>query len=225
MLAGRMLGRDFERELSELYIKYRPIELDYEITEKEKLLAMEEWYQKCMDLYYKYNLTKDMLDKSIDNSNLIFRSGAKEFLKKYQEKNVPIIILSAGIGNVIERFLKNNDLYNANVYIISNFLRFDEKGNMKPFKEKIIQSVNKSIDNKYLKEINEKTKGRKYKSLVGDLIEDEKMVPKSEWDTTLKMAFLDIDMEKNLEKYRKNFDIVFTKGDSNFDNVDKYLFK
>ena len=186
---------------------------------------MEEWYQKCMDLYYKYNLTKDMLDKSIDNSNLIFRSGAKEFLKKYQEKNVPIIILSAGIGNVIERFLKNNDLYNDNVYIISNFLRFDEKGNMKPFKEKIIQSVNKSIDNKYLKEINEKTKGRKYKSLVGDLIEDEKMVPKSEWDTTLKMAFLDIDMEKNLEKYRKNFDIVFTKGDSNFDNVDKYLFK
>ena len=220
-----MLGKDFERELSELYIKYRPIELDYEITEKEKLLAMEEWYQKCMDLYYKYNLNKDMLDESIDNSNLILRSGAKEFLKECQEKNVPIIILSAGIGNVIEIFLKNNDLYNENVYIVSNFFKFDENGNMKPFKEKIIHSVNKSIDGKLVKEINEKIKGRKYKALVGDLIEDEKMVPKSEWDTTLKMAFLNIDIEKNLEKYRQNFDIVFTKGDSNFDNVEKYLFK
>ena len=53
-----MLGKDFERELSELYIKYRPIELDYNISYEEKAKAMEEWYKKCIDLYYEYGLTQ-----------------------------------------------------------------------------------------------------------------------------------------------------------------------
>ena len=127
---GKMLGKEFETKLSNLYKKYRPIELNYQITFEEKNKAMENWYQECMNLYYEYHLTKDKLEKSIQKSNLIFRSGAKEFLAHMNKYNIPVIILSAGIGNVIEIFLKENKCYYNNIFIISNFISFDKDGKM-----------------------------------------------------------------------------------------------
>ena len=52
-----------------------------------------------------------------------YRNGAKEFLKKMNEFNVPVIIISAGIGNVIEEFLKLENDYYENIKIISNIKR------------------------------------------------------------------------------------------------------
>ena len=56
-VAGEGLGENFKKELTELFEKYRPIEIDYEISYSEKFKAMEEWYKLCIDLYYKYGLT------------------------------------------------------------------------------------------------------------------------------------------------------------------------
>lgn len=76
---GKMLGKEFEIKLSNLYKKYRPIELNYQITFDEKNKAMENWYQECMNLYYEYHLTKDKLEKSIQKSNLILEVEQKNF--------------------------------------------------------------------------------------------------------------------------------------------------
>ena len=46
------------KEMDELYAKYRPIEMDYSISKNDKEKYMKKWYEDCMDLYYKYNLTK-----------------------------------------------------------------------------------------------------------------------------------------------------------------------
>lgn len=124
--SGKLLEENFKTDMYKLYKTYAPIEIDYKLSFKEKEQYMIEWYSKCMNLYYKYGLTKDKLEQSVKNSNLMFRNGAKEFIKKAKEKEIPIIILSAGIGNVIEQFLKNNDCYYDNIYIISNFIKFNE---------------------------------------------------------------------------------------------------
>ena len=76
---GLELGEEFNKKLGDLYKKYRPVELDYTITFKEKNKAMEKWYQECMDLYYKYGLTKEKLEKSIEESKIIFRKDAIKF--------------------------------------------------------------------------------------------------------------------------------------------------
>ncbi len=69
----------------QIYIKkYRPIELNYQITFEEKNKAMENWYQECMNLYYEYHLTKDKLEKSIQKRTLFFRSGAKRIFSTYE---------------------------------------------------------------------------------------------------------------------------------------------
>lgn len=216
-VSGRLLGEEFAKEIDELYIKYRPIELDYIITIEEKENAMVEWYSKCMHLYYKYHLTEEKLKKSVKESNLIFRDGAKEFLKKANEKSIPIVILSAGIGNVIEEFLRLNDCYYDNIYIISNFMKFDKNGKVKEFNNlNMIHTMNKTMKNKLPEYFLEKTINRIYKILIGDLKEDENMVEKEEWDTTLKIGILENETEEMLKIYTKAFDIVLTEEDALF---------
>jgi len=215
--SGKILGEDFKKELEEFYQIYAPIEQDYSIPFKEKEKAMEIWYSKCMDLYYKYNLTQEKIENSIDNSDLIFRDGAKEFLKDMYEKNIPVIILSAGIGNVIERFLKTNNCYFDNMYIISNFIEFDNSGKMIKFdNNKMIHTLNKTMKNHLPKEIKENLKKRPYKLLFGDLIEDKKMVEEAELDKTITVCFLNKRTETSLKKFNESFDVVLTNEDANF---------
>lgn len=217
-VSGKLLGQEFEKEINQLYKKYRPIELDYKITIQEKEKAMIEWYEKCMNLYFKYNLTKEKLIKSVHNSNLEFRDGVKEFFYNSFQENIPIIILSAGIGNVIEEFLKEESCYFNNINIISNFMEFDEKGQVKKFdNSKIIHTLNKSLIRKVKKELLEKIKNKTYKILIGDLKEDEKMIEEAEWDTTLKIGILDNNTLDVLNIYKEAFDIVLTGKDATFD--------
>lgn len=214
--SGILLEEAYNTEMDKLFKKYRPIELNYKITEHEKEKAMVEWYGKCMDLYYKYHLTKEKLEKSVNIANLKLREGAKEFLQKLKEENVPIIILSAGIGNVIKQFLQENNCYSNNMCIISNFLEFDENGNVKKFdNRKMIHTLNKTMK----KQLN-----RPYKILVGDMKEDERMVDSKEWDTTLKIGILENETPDILEVYRRSFDVVLTEEDATFYYLDRIIF-
>ena len=213
-VAGEGLGDNFKKKLTELFEKYRPIEIDYEISYSEKFKAMEEWYKLCIDLYYEYGLTERKLTETLFNCNLQFREGAKEFFEAMYKNNIPVIIISAGIGNVIEGFLKENNCYFDNMKIISNFITFDDNGHMNKFNGDIITSMNKSLKGNKIENI----KNRKYKVLFGDLIEDKNMVEKDEWNNTICIGFLDKKIE-NLPYYKKTFDIVLTKEDGNFYEV------
>ena len=206
------------KEMYDLYKKYRPIEMDYNISKQEKLKAMETWYSQCMNLYYKYKLTKSQIEESIKLSNVKFRKGVKDLLISLHKQNIPVIILSAGIGNTIKQFLKdNNCFFNDTMYIISNFIEFDEKGNVKEFdNSKMIHTLNKTLNGHLPDEFERKIENKKYKILIGDLIEDIKMVDKTQLDTTLKIGILTKEMEneENLKLYRENFDIVLTEEEN-----------
>lgn len=187
--SGSMLGRDFKEKSDYLCKKYGPIELDYTISFEEKRKAMEEWYYGNFKLYYEYNLTEQKLVESVNKSNIIFRAGAKNFLQSMYENNIPVIVLSAGIGNVIEQFLKENDCYHNNMYIISNFIPFDAYGNIKEYEGKLIHTLNKTMEGHVPDRFKEKLCGRPYRLLFGDFIEDKKMVPVEEWDKTISVRF------------------------------------
>ena len=51
---------------------------------------------------------------------MILRKGVKEFLKYTYQNNIPVIIISAGITDIIENFLKANNCLYDNVHIILN---------------------------------------------------------------------------------------------------------
>lgn len=220
--SGKELDKEFKDRQNELYKYYRPIEIDYTITSEEKEVYMEEWYNKCINLYYEHHLTKEKLEKSIKDSKLIFRKGAREFLKKANQNQIPLIILSAGIGNVIEHFLKMNDCYFENMYIIGNFIKFDKDGNMKKFNDNVIHTGNKKIRGHLSKEFQEKIKQKEYGILVGDLIEDKNMVAKDKLQNVITIGLLQDD--RNLEFYKENFDIVLNDEDTTFTNIEKLIF-
>lgn len=205
--ASSLLGMELKEEFDKLYKIYRPIEMDYTISFEEKNKAMECWYKKCMEKYYKYNLTKEQLEKSVMQSGVIFRKGAKEFLLKMAEKKIPVIILSAGIGNVIEIFLKANNCYFENMYIISNFLTFNKNGKIEPYNKELIHTMNKTMKGHLPEKLEQELKTRKYKVLFGDTIEDKKMIEESEHENTILVGFLTNNIEENLEKYKNEFDI------------------
>ena len=219
-VSASLLGNEIKKEMSELYEIYHPIEINYKMPIKEKEGNIKKWYKECMNLYYKYGLTKEKLEQSTKVNNFIFRKGAKDFLQMCISKDIPIIILSAGIGNIIEHFLKQNDCYSNKIYIISNFIEFDDMGNMKKFDaNKIIHNLNKKTNRHIPENYKSNLVNKKYKILLGDLVEDENMISSKEWDTTIKIAFLSENTKQNINTYKEHFDVILTENNATFDFI------
>ena len=218
----KAMGQEIANDLNKLYEKYAPIELDYTIDMKEKEKYMLEWYTKSMNLYYTYHLTKEKLKNCVSNSYLKLREGAKDFLSKLYENQIPVIIFSAGIGNVIEQFLKEKNCYYNNITIISNFIKFDENGNMIKFSADMIHTLNKNIDKLGDLKVKEIIKTKEYRIVIGDLVDDITMMGEYPEHKSLKIGFLNKNITENLEVYKKNFDIVLTEA-NNFYDIEKYI--
>lgn len=143
---------------------------------------------------------------------MVFRDGVKDFLYDLYMKHIPVIILSAGIGNVILESLKLNDCLYNNIYIVSNFIDF-ENNLMLPFTSKIIHTCNKSISRLSFS-VADKIKNKDYILLFGDLMEDLNMVNSKDLNRTFSFGFLEKNIDKNLEFYKQSFDVVLTDNSS-----------
>lgn len=222
LIDEEIYGEACQKEIEQLNGKYEPIELDYILPEEQKEQYMVEWYQKSMDILYKYHVTYSNLMKALQKNKLEFRRGAKEFFKKAQQKNIPIIILSAGIGNVIEEFLKKQECYYENMYIISNFITFQED-KMQKFTKPLIHTMNKRLEGKLPQELQQTIGQKQYAILCGDMIEDIHMLKKEALEQTITIGFLNRKIEDNLSLYRKNYDIVLTEEEACFQEVEKIV--
>lgn len=218
----KFMNPEFKEKSNILLDTYYPYELDYTISEEEKANYMEIWYQKNMDLFYEYSLTYSTLLNCVKDSNMKFHKGCKDFLKKLYELNIPVIILSAGIGNVLTEWLKQNNSLYPNIHITSNFIKF-ENDKMLPFKDKMIHTSNKSIDRLPL-DIKEKLLSKDYILLFGDLIEDLNMVKGYDLSKVISFGFLENRVNENLEHYKKAYDIVLTE-EASFVEIDEILNK
>lgn len=55
-----------------------------------------------------------------------FRDGYKLFFDHLTEQQVPLLIFSAGVGDVLEELIRQNHVFYPNVHIISNYMDFDQ---------------------------------------------------------------------------------------------------
>lgn len=217
---ANQVGEEYKNRRSELYNKYRPMEIDPNLSEEEKSKAMTEWWQLHINLFYEYGVKEEAVKNSVKAGNLKYRDGAKEFLKKMNELNVPVIIISAGIGNVIEEFLKLEEDFYDNIKIISNFITF-ENGEFKEVASEIIHALNKNIV-KLDEDSKQTIENRKNILLLGDGYADLKMISEEANENAITVGFLDEKIEENLELYNKGFDIVLTNLGS-FNDVNNIL--
>lgn len=198
-----LLGETFKQ-------KYMKIHSETELSESEsnetKQNAFEERFMAYMDLLRECHFNEEILKKAVEKTDLALRDGAQDFFKEMYENHIPVIIISCSIKNVVEEYLKQNHIDYDNIYIYANY--FDMNGK----KENDVTNVTPYNKNKieFSKKLKEVIKHKKYIVLLGDITDDANMVTKEKLKDTVTIGFLEKNIEANLEKYKKTFDIVLT---------------
>ena len=55
------------------------------------------------------------------------RDGSEELCQKLHRAGVPVLVLSAGMGDVLEQVLRHFKVYTDNVKVVSNFFKYNEQ--------------------------------------------------------------------------------------------------
>lgn len=218
----KLMGEEYCKECIKLNSKYMKIEKNYKINKEIKKILMEEWVEKSINLLIKYHISQDIIDKVIFTEKIKLRTGLKEFFLLMKKYKIPVIIISAGIGNIIETFLKKEDILFENITIIGNFFDFSRGGAY--IKNKMIYTSNKN-EIRLQKKIEHTITMKEQIMLIGDTIEDVNIIDNKLYmgKKIIKIGFLNDRSEDNLIKYNQKFDIVFTNGGTFNDIIDNLL--
>ena len=212
---GGFMPEEYVLEVNKLYEYYRPFEVDLNISNEEKNKLMREWWSRNIELFSLYGLKEKVISKVVKCRDFIyFRSGASKFLELMHDKNIPVIIMSAGIGNVIEEFLKQEKSLYDNIYIVSNFIKFNN-GVAFGIENNIIHSLNK---NESFLPIDVQDRNV---ILMGDVLDDVYMVDDSKREDALKIGFLNKETMKYKKEFLKVFDVVMDFNEDFYDVMNK----
>lgn len=220
--AGSYLSSDYVKEAYALYDKYHPIEIDEDIPIEVRSKKMLKWWQTHFELMVKHGLNRGIINDIINKRNIKPRPASLEFYNLLHKYNVPLLIFSAGVGNLIEGFLKKEGKLYNNIHIISNFFEYDKDGAVCAYRSDIIHTFNKNEGQIKKTAYYEQVKKRRNVLLLGDSIGDCNMTEGLEHDTILRIGFLNINVEKLLPKYSKLYDVVLL-NDCSMDYVNDLL--
>ncbi len=209
--------QEYKEEMELLQDHYSKIEIDPTVPDEIKHKEMLDWWNKHLDLFIKYQFTEDLFHKTSSSKSVMdLREGFKKFVTYLKEKNVPLIIISAGLTNVIKAFLIEHDIDLDNIYIISNEIYF-ENNIAKGISHEIIHSMNKSEISLPV-ELKEELKIRRKVLLFGDNLKDIDMVDKENHDEVLSIGFVNQINIKYTEDFFKIYDIILNV-DEDFNTV------
>ena len=171
----------------ELRKKYLPYETDVSLELNERISMIKEWFIKALYLYmeckFTYKDLETMIEEGLNKENkFLFKDCFVEYFEKLIQLDLPIIIMSGGIKEIIDillkKYIKNyEELKNNNkIIILANYFYFNEEsGIVENFDlENLIFTFNKSISVKNL--INSKFKNIQYIIALGDHLNDIDMV-------------------------------------------------
>lgn len=154
-----LVPEEYTKERHRLYDIYRPIEVDTSLPLDYRMKMMDKWFRAHIQLFVTFQMTEEVFEKATSNLQIMqFRTGAQEFLTFLYENHIPLIIISAGIGNFIESFLKKHNCYFDNIYVSSNKILF-KNGIAVGTGKNVIHSFNKN-EISLPPEITDKLKGR-----------------------------------------------------------------
>ena len=182
---------------------------------------MKEWWTKHINLFVKYQISEEIINTSSRDLRVMsFRSGAKEFLINMKDRKIPVIIISAGIGNFIKQFLIDNGVFYDNIFIVSNFIKF-ENGYAVGVEDNITHSLNKN-EVSMPENVKARLSGRNNIILLGDGLSDIRMASEEKRQEALKIGFLEENITENMDIFRENFDVVATDNTS-FNELREHL--
>ncbi|KAI9916135.1 hypothetical protein PsorP6_018005 [Peronosclerospora sorghi] len=204
----------------QIFAKYYPIEQSATLTNDEKLPLMVEGWTATHALFIEHGISKRDIRDAVEASDLKLRDGFFETFELLARANVPTLIFSAGLYDVIHAVLDKEYAKTRtktpppNVHVISNMMRFDEKEKAVEFEGTLIHSLNKNATAVIGTEFWKKCQLEKRCNilLLGDSLSDCNMTNGLEFteDDILRIGFLNEDADKKLDLYLQHFDVVLT---------------
>jgi len=219
---NNFLEDEYTKQAFALFDYYNPIEIDSSIPLETKIPMMEEWWATHLGIIVKYGMNRRVVNKVIAIQSKYLRSGTKRFFSLLSKNDVPVLILSSALGDVIEGVLKVHNALTSNVHVISNYFEFDKKRNAIGYKGKIVHVFNKDESQIEGTPYFDMIANRKNVILLGDSLGDLKMVGQIPYDEIIKIGFLVENVETQLEEFKKNFDVILL-GDGSMDFVNELL--
>jgi phosphoglycolate phosphatase-like HAD superfamily hydrolase len=84
-----------------------------------------EWWDVAHSLMVKHGMPqRSIIPRLVREAKMVPRPGALELLKRLEDLNVPVLIVSAGLSDVIEEFLRQHGALSENVTVCSNRLNY-----------------------------------------------------------------------------------------------------
>lgn len=202
-------------KLKGLLNKYYPIEIDSSRSIEEKLPLMVEWWTKAHELLIEQRIKKVDLARVVRESEARLRDGYKFFFDHLQEHGIPLLIFSAGIGDVLEEVIRQAGVFHSNVNVFSNYMAFDELGVLYGFKGELIHIYNKRegalLNTGHFREL----RARPNVLLLGDSVGDLSMADGvQDMENILKIGFLNDKVEERKQLYLDSFDVVLIKDET-----------
>lgn len=220
-----ILWEDYSKAAHNLFEHYHPLEVSSKISLSDKKRYMDEWWHKHMQLLVDTGIHKDHISEALWWWKLQFREWMKTFINFLEKHNIPLVIISANaLGtDSIRTFFQLQWLSTKNIHIISNEFEWNSKSIAIWYKQPVIHVCNK--DETVLRnypEIIEEVADRANVILLWDSEGDPGMIEWFEYENLLKIWFLNKDVEKLEQRYRKLYDVIVC-DDGNLDVLNTFL--
>mmetsp|Transcript_3464 Transcript_3464/g.5400 ORF Transcript_3464/g.5400 Transcript_3464/m.5400 type:complete len:329 (-) Transcript_3464:92-1078(-) len=214
-----LLSDDYHSRAQALQIQHYAVEVDPDISIEEKTLDMVEWVTEAHQLLIDSGLTQLMVHQAVESAlhhdSLGLREKVDNFFSMLVQYQVPTLIFSAGVADVLEHVIntKYPSFDWSYVDVISNRCVFENSPSKRllSFEEPLLHVFNKR-GSAYLHTPYFSREGQASRTsllLVGDSMGDISMSDgfEVETDCLLKIGFLN-DRVERLSQYLESYDIV-----------------
>lgn len=224
--------------------KCREYENDISIHFNKRKEIMENWYNAGLELMVNEKISKDLLHKmvceSVNEKHVMFREGIEDFFTLLIAHNIPLILISGGIKQVIEGefklFTKHYDtlIKKGLLKIIANEFIFKDDIVVDYVKPTILtfnknQFLNDEIvllQNETKKNANSNANAHNEKNIIflGDHLNDIDAIIDLKYNTCLSFAFYNVLQGDVPQSYCDNYDVVI-RNDGDFLIVNEVISK
>lgn len=218
---SKVFPESYREKAKALKEKYMPIEYSGSISQAEKESHMVEWWTKGNELIIELKIKQTQIPEIVKDAHIALREGVEWFFVKLHEKEVPLLIISGGLGDIIEEVIEQQSTLFDNVTIVANFFKYEEDV-VVGFEDKLLFSFNKQEMTKDL-DFFKHNEDRTGVIVMGDLPGDASVSssPKNP-EVTLTIGFLNEKVDEHLNNYMDAFDVVIV-DDHSIELVDLLL--
>lgn len=204
------------KRLIEEYHPYTDITKSPTKVYAERFAKVQEWWDMMPRVMSNHSLTKKEIDEIVRSDWLQVREAAADILNYVSLNGAVTCVYSAGFGPALMSMLEREGLIpnKSNLHLVSNFLSYDEQGNITGYTNESIHSLNKTgshlQDTRHLDEVRNAI-------VIGDYLEDTQMVNDLSMGCVLTIGVLNIEKEedrKKLPRYMDAFDLVHVHNES-----------